>query len=406
MKEENILIWIPRFLSVFLTLVVFAFLFDFTPKELQYANFFVAIIPGVVMLAVALVSWLNSKAGGISLILISIIYAVLVWGKVSYWAIAGLSISSLVIGILHLVFDRRSEQDKFKKMRDRIELTEAPEQKKEEKVEEVKIPKAPEEKFLEEKSNVVQSPELPAEELVEKSSPVTNAEDAAAETNEPETKKVEKKDVEVISVEEKERKEDLPQWIKDLKKNEDPEAKDRNQEPEKLIAEEFTDPKVQPAEKDTPDWLSELEKSTQDNINQSDASKKTIQKDVTETQIEEIPDWLEDISSIDTAPIPEENKKEMKTPESREKKAKLPDWLDEMIGKEKLNTEEKKTPEIPTPPQPVREEVDSTEKQEEKPALPTLSLGGKTIDTSKAPTLNEPPKKFTDWIVDSNDKQE
>lgn len=100
--------WLPQTLSILITLLLFAFLFEFTPEGFKWSSFLMALIPGLIALVFAALAWFLPKPGGVAYILAGIAYAVLVWGKVSIASIAILTGVCVVAGVLYFFQKKKS----------------------------------------------------------------------------------------------------------------------------------------------------------------------------------------------------------------------------------------------------------------------------------------------------------
>lgn len=128
LKNLDLLTWAPRVLSLGLTLLMYAFLFEFTPSDFSWTNFFLALIPGTMVLVFSVVGWVVPLLGGGLFILLGAGYAVYAWSKVSILAIAVLSGDSILTGVLFIfpqiksLLSRRKEPEKMEKGEKKMEI--------------------------------------------------------------------------------------------------------------------------------------------------------------------------------------------------------------------------------------------------------------------------------------------
>ncbi len=113
MKLSNILTLLPKAFSVILTLALYGFLFQFTPKDFEWPNFVYALIPGTTLLLLTLLSWLFPKPGGILFVLLGIGYAIFGYNRVSLTAIGVLSGAALVTGVLYFFQKRPKKEERL-----------------------------------------------------------------------------------------------------------------------------------------------------------------------------------------------------------------------------------------------------------------------------------------------------
>lgn len=129
MKLSNLIIWVPRILSILLVLALYGFLFQFTPEGFEWPGFIYALIPGTVILLLTLFSWLFAKPGGILFILLGAAYAVYSYNQVSLIMLIIFSGTSIVSGLLYFlqkkhgkkVEPRPAEPEKEMKMEEKAE---------------------------------------------------------------------------------------------------------------------------------------------------------------------------------------------------------------------------------------------------------------------------------------------
>lgn len=176
MKLSTIITWIPRVLSILLTLALYGFLFQFTPENIEWPSFIYALIPGTVLFLLTLLAWQFPKPGGILFILLGVAYAVYSYNQVALSALIAFSGTTVISGVLYF-------------LQKRPKVSVQPEEVKEELKEGVK----------EEEKPVTEKVEEKAEPVVEKIEPV-----------EPE---IEEKKEEPVEVELKEELPPLPERI-------------------------------------------------------------------------------------------------------------------------------------------------------------------------------------------------
>ena len=133
MNIKKPLTWLPQSLSILVTLLLFTFLFEFTPEGFKWSHFMFALIPGLVALLFAVLAWFLPKPGGIVYVVAGVTYAALMWGKVTVTAILVLAGVLVVTGVLYLLqtgkkgkleektlapqqapFDKRKTEEKLK----------------------------------------------------------------------------------------------------------------------------------------------------------------------------------------------------------------------------------------------------------------------------------------------------
>lgn len=141
MKINKVLAWTPKILSVLITILLFAFVFQFTPEGYELNNFFMALIPGLVAMLILMLGWFFPKVGGALYLLSAIGYTILALDKVALAMVITLAGLCVITGVLYVLQKK--------------EVLEKPAEQKNKK-EDLKKPKA-----KEEKSEVAESP-MPA----------------------------------------------------------------------------------------------------------------------------------------------------------------------------------------------------------------------------------------------------
>jgi hypothetical protein len=104
---KKFLAWSPRILTITFIIFISLFALDaFTEPNnfwLNLAGFFIHLIPSLILIIILLISWRQKLFGGITFIILSIIFSIFFHTYEDLIVFAILTVPMLIIGILYLI---------------------------------------------------------------------------------------------------------------------------------------------------------------------------------------------------------------------------------------------------------------------------------------------------------------
>ncbi|MDP1884001.1 MAG: hypothetical protein Q8L10_01415 [Candidatus Moranbacteria bacterium] len=107
-KKNPGLIWIPRWLSAALALLLFLFVGEIFSENFQWSHFFPALMPGSAYLLMSYVAWRDARVGGMLFIVagIGLVLADIAQDR-DVLGMQTLALVTFILGCLFLVFRKK-----------------------------------------------------------------------------------------------------------------------------------------------------------------------------------------------------------------------------------------------------------------------------------------------------------